>query len=142
MKIKYPGDIKIKYKAITKKSFTTSSYPIEFQVKINGVDCKGRWKPSRGYIVSQGVDINELKIGNQTVTLFKNGGTHKTYEIAADLKPALKQPKNIQFVGPTLSIDNLKDVFVNKIRQGLININVDGPTLTDEFLKAINFVNR
>ncbi len=130
-KIKIP---KISYTAIDKKSYETSQTGIEFSIQINGKTAKGFWTPSHGRYVNDGVDINDLKDqNNKRFNIFDGGGNRRTYEISAHLKPSEKQPKNLQFTGRTLSIDNLKTVFVDKIKKAFENPEQE-PKLSKDFL--------
>lgn len=132
------NEVKVGYREITLKSYETSQQGIEFQCMINGKIATGYWVPSRGNYVSGGVDVNTLKTEDGTyIKIFNGGGTYRTYEIAADLEPTIKQPKNLQFTGRTLSITNLKKVFIDKIKNALENPDKD-PKLSKEFLKYFN----
>jgi hypothetical protein len=129
--------IKIKYTEITKKSYETSTDSIKFLLEINGISCKGAWSPLIG-TVSSGVDINELQIEDRlwgkTIDIFDGGGTHRSYEIRANLEFAEKQPKDLRFTGRTMTVSNLKKVFVDKIQNALQNPEKE-PKLTEEFIK-------
>lgn len=108
--------VKIKYTPITKKSYETDQSGIEFEVEINGKKATGFWQAKNQYN-SQGVDIDELKIGQyERIRIFDGGGSRKSYEISGSLSLADKQPKDLRFTGRTLSISNLKASFVNKIK--------------------------
>ena len=130
--------ISIKYIPVDKHAYTTQTTGIKFKVMINGKQAEGYWRPSHGRYVSQGVDINELELPDRKVIkIFDGGGTHKTYEISADLKEVDKQPKDLRFTGPRLSIDNLKVEFVNKIKKAMLNPDAE-PKLSKEFLQYFN----
>lgn len=133
--------IKVSYTEETKKSYETSETPIGFTAIINGVTCKGYWRPSRGQYVSSGVDINELQVGGKRIKIFDDGGTHKTYEIAANLQVAEKQPKDLRFTGQTLSVSNLKKVFIDKIQDAVNNPDKE-PKLSKQFLTAFNLLDK
>lgn len=134
-----PRKAKIQYIPITKRAYTTQSTGIEFNVIINGSQASGFWLPSRGRYVSEGVDINELKTKDgRYINIFSGGGTHKTYEISANLEEAPKQPKDLRFTGPTLSIDNLKPTFISKVKKALENPDAE-PKLSDQFLQYFGY---
>lgn len=127
--------MKIKYTKVDKNTYTTCTHGIEFCVTINGVTATGHWRPSRGQYVSNGVDVNELKVAGRTIRIFENGGTHRTYEIAANLVETEKQPKDLRFTGPRLSVDNLKNVFVEKIKNA-IQFPKEEARLSREFVEC------
>ena len=131
--------IKIKYMPVTKRVYTTTSTGIEFKVSINGISATGYWSPCRGRYISNGVDINVLYTSDgRGIKIYDGGGSYKTYEISADLEEAPRQPKNLRFTGPLLKIDNLKPIFVNKIKHSLQNQKME-PKLSDQFLQYFGY---
>jgi len=133
--------VRIKYTPIAKRAYTTQETGIEFSITINGISAKGYWIPSHGRYVSGGVDINDLRANDRSIIpIFDGGGNRRTYEISAHLEKALKQPKDMSFTGPTLSIDNLKGIFVNKIKNAILNPNSE-PKLSAKFLEYFNLNN-
>ena len=131
---------KIKYTPVTKSSYETSATPIEFKVEINGKTATGYWRPVREYVTS-GVDVNDLRISQyNSILIFTGGGTFRTYEISGRLEVAEKQPRDLRFTGRTLTIKNLKNAFVDKIRKALDNPEAE-PKLSKEFLEYFQINN-
>jgi acetyltransferase-like isoleucine patch superfamily enzyme len=114
----YNMKAKIKYTPINKRTYETSNLGIGFSVTINGRTASGHWSPC-GQYVSNGVDVNELVSLGKRFTIFKNGGGHRSYEISASLARTEKQPRNLRFTGHTLSVSNLRGIFVGKIQDAL-----------------------
>lgn len=131
--------VNIKYIPITKRAYTTQETGIEFQVIINGISATGFWRPSRGRYVSNGVDVNELTTQDRTrIRIYSGGGSYRSYEISASLPESPKQPKDLRWTGPILSLDNLKNEFISKIKRSLENPESE-PKLTPEFLKYFGY---
>jgi len=134
---------KITYKKITKVVWETDQNSIKFMVKINNKEVYGWWITNSQYTMD-GVDINELSVKNDcfanTIKIFKDGGSRRTYEISArDFPLKEKQPRSLRFTGRKASVDQLKSIFINKIRDGIENIGVEGQAqLSEEFIKYFN----
>ena len=127
----------IKYTEVTKKSYETSDVSIEFKVEINGIVAKGWWQPCRSRYVKDGIDVNQLDINRRKIDIFTNGGTRTAYEIRARLELATIQSKDLRFTGRTLSIKNLKRVFVDKIKAALIDEQLQ---FTEDFINTFNII--
>lgn len=129
---------KVFYKKISKRAYTTQTEGIEFEVKINGKVATGFWSPYFRY-VSQGVDVNSLRVSRyEHIDIFSKGGGHKMYELTASLEKLERQPKNLSFTGPYLSVDGLKEAFVNRVEKAISDFQngiETKATLSEEFIK-------
>ena len=131
---------KIKYTAVTKSSYETSTTSIEFKVEINGKTATGYWRPVGQYVTS-GVDVNDLRISQyNSISIFTGGGTFRTYDISGRLEVSEKQPRDLRFTGRRMTINNLKTVFVDKIKKALENPDAE-PKLSKEFLEYFQINN-
>lgn len=130
---------KIKYTAIDKQTYSSNKSGLEFKIEINGISAIGYWRPISGGYTIDGVDVNELKIGEfKTIKIFSNGGGAKLYEIFGYPKKLEKQPKDLRFTGEYYSTLNLGEVFKEKINDSL-NGKIDAK-LTKEFLEYFKII--
>ncbi len=133
--VKTPAQ-KIKYTAIDKKTYSTDSGGLEFEVEINGMKARGLWRPTSDYNPG-GVDVDTLYYDNnkfKTIEIFAGGGGNRHYEMHGYPKKLDKQPKNLRFTGEYYSTLELGDTFKKKILEALAGNNKN-TQLTDEFLK-------
>ena len=102
------------FKLLTKSLFATDKRPIEFTIDINGITALGYLQPFSEY-THRGVDINELKVNNNRVTIANGGGGHRTYELAIhNIPQKQKQPKNLRFTGPYYDLSFIGAEFKKK----------------------------
>ena len=130
------GKIKIQYKQIDKKAYTTQKSGLKFSVTINDKTATGVWVPTSEYISD--ADVNDLRgPDGRRFNIFSSGGGKRHYPIYTGLPEKAKQPKNLQFTGPYLETKYLKKVFIDKITKALDG-KLKTATLSDNFLKYFN----
>lgn len=128
---------KVYYKAIDKRSYTTNRNGLEFEISINGISARGVWSNVGQYPMDNGMDCNEIKVGQYSkIKIFDGGGSCRSYELHGYLEELEKQPKDLRWTGPYLNVAGLKREFVTKVQNA-----IDGKSkvnLTKEFIEFFN----